>query len=239
MTRSQRTVRAFFIAGTDTGVGKTVWSSAFVRALARSGLTAVGMKPVAAGAEAGPSGALRNDDALALQGAANILVPYEDVNPYCFEPPVSPHLAAADAGETIDLARIDRAFERLARSAEAVVVEGAGGWLAPTGPGTTMADVAKTLGVPVILVVGLRLGCLNHAQLTARAIEASGLPFAGWVGNGIDPAFARLDDNVATLVEVLGQAPLALIAHGASPADLDAGADRAVARLVRRTRSPL
>lgn len=239
MTRTQRAVRAFFIAGTDTGVGKTLWSSAFVGALGRAGHAAIGMKPVAAGAEVGPSGALRNEDALALQGEASVLAPYEDVNPYCFEAAVSPHLAAADAGQRIELARIDRAFERLARVADAVVIEGAGGWLAPIGQGATMADVAKMLRAPVILVVGLRLGCLNHAQLTARAIEASGLPFAGWVGNGIDPGFSRLDENVATLVEILGQAPLALIPHDPRATELEAAADRAAARLVRSKQSAM
>lgn len=168
------------------------------------------MKPVAAGAE-GTSAGLRNEDALALAAAANVAAPYHVINPYCFTAPVSPHLAAADEGATIDPGFIREQFEALTQIADFVVVEGAGGWLAPTGETQTMADVALALDLPVLLVVGLRLGCLNHGLLTKRAIEASGLKFAGWVGNRIDPEFARAAENVATLEKILGSVPLDVV----------------------------
>ena len=198
-----------FVAGTDTGVGKTRVGAALCRALVSRGLRVAGMKPVATGAfRDGPAG-LRNGDALALRAAANVEAPYELTNPYCFEPAISPHLAAADAGERIDPARIGRCFEALASRADIVVVEGTGGWLAPIGATMTMADVAGTLSLPVVLVVGLRLGCLNHAALTLRGIRDARLPFAGWIANAIDPAFARGADNVATLASILGVQPIA------------------------------
>jgi len=156
------------------------------------------MKPVAAGAEVTPEG-LRNDDASALMKAANTSNVYPLVNPYCFEMPASPHIAAAKAGIRVEPARIIAAFEELAASSDLVVVEGAGGWYAPVSEAHTMADLAVALGLPVLLVVGLRLGCLNHALLTARAVEASGLSLAGWFANRVEPAFEHSDENIATL----------------------------------------
>lgn len=235
----RRTLAAgLFIAGTDTGVGKTLAAVSIVRALASMGVRTAAMKPIAAGAVATPHG-LRNADAQALAAAANVDAPYELINPYCLAAPVSPHIAAAEAGVAIDTATITRSFSELARRADCVIVEGAGGWLAPIGERETLADVACALGLPVVLVVGLRLGCLNHALLSARAIEASGLDLAAWIGNCIDPGFERLAENLAALEQRLARPALAIIAHTDAAAELEAGvalpraAARALAALVR------
>lgn len=210
--------RGCFVAGTDTGVGKTRVAAALCRGVAARGLRVAGMKPVATGAfHDGPAG-LRSSDAVALRAASNVEAPYELSNPYCFEPAISPHIAAADAGRTIEPARIAECFHALAGEADVVVVEGTGGWLAPIGATLTMADVAGTLSLPVVLVVGLRLGCLNHAALTLRAIRDARLPFAGWIANAIDPAFARSADNVSTLASLLGAAPLAQLSFATGDA---------------------
>jgi dethiobiotin synthetase len=190
--------RGVFITGTDTGVGKTVITAALIRALVRQGLCVAGMKPVAAGASSTPSG-LRNADALALLQAANVAAPYATVNPYCFAAPIAPHIAARDARVAIDIELIRRRFDELSKDADCVVVEGAGGWLTPISERASMADVATALALPAVLVVALRLGCLNHACLTARALAAHGAGFAGWIGNSIDPAFERAADNIAEL----------------------------------------
>lgn len=187
--------QSLFIAGTDTGVGKTWVATRLLAALGATGLRAAGMKPVAAGAEMTAHG-WRNDDALDLAAAANVRLPHALVNPVCLPEATSPHLAAARAGVPIDLDAIWQAFEAIERQSDVVIVEGAGGWLAPIGPspgpglpGPTMQDVARRLGLPVVLVVGLRLGCLSHALLTAGAIRASGLPLAGWIANPVDTGF--------------------------------------------------
>ena len=203
--------RGVFIAGTDTEIGKTHAAAALIRAVARAGVRVAGMKPVAAGAVTTAAGA-RNEDALALAAAANVGARYDLINPYCLQAAVSPHLAAADEGVTIDTGVIRESFEALiAQTADFVVIEGAGGWLAPIGEAMTMADIAVALDLPVMLVVGLRLGCLNHSLLTKRAIEASGLRFAGWIGNRIDPDFQRAGENVATLEHLLGSAALDIL----------------------------
>lgn len=198
--------RGFFITGTDTGVGKTRIATALLHALSVRGLKTVGMKPVAAGAH-DEAGTLMNEDVTALKRASSIAAPHALVNPYCFAPAIAPHLAAAEAGVTIDLGHITAACARLLELADIVVVEGAGGFCVPLGPHLDMADLARKLGFPVIVVVGMRLGCLNHAMLTAAAVRAAGLPFAGWVANHIDTAMQRADENVATLIERL-DAPL-------------------------------
>jgi dethiobiotin synthetase len=203
--------RGVFVTGTDTEVGKTYVATALIRALAQAKVRVAGMKPVSAGAIVTAAG-LRNEDALALAAAANVAAPYHAINPYCLEAAVSPHLAAADEGVTIDTLLIKASFETLITlAADFVVVEGAGGWLAPIGETQTMADVAAALDLPVVLVVGLRLGCLNHSLLTKRAIEASGLRFAGWIGDRIDPGFQRVEDNIATLERALRCAPMAVL----------------------------
>jgi dethiobiotin synthetase len=214
-------MRGIFIAGTDTGVGKTVIAAALIRALARQGLRVAGMKPVAAGAQMTSAG-LRNADALALLHAANVAASYEIMNPYCFAAPIAPHIAARDAGVVIDLKLLRQRFDELAAHADCVVVEGAGGWLTPISDCASMADIAAALALPVVLVVGLRLGCLNHAILTARALQADGASFSGWIGNSIDPAFERATDNIAELARLM-QPAAAIVpyaAHGPESLEL-------------------
>jgi len=199
-------MRGFFITGTDTGVGKTLVAAGLLRIFAATGLRTVGMKPVASGASQTAVG-LRNADALALQAASSASRPYDEVNPYVFSPAIAPHLAAAEAGVTIELSRILTTYLRLCAEADVVVVEGVGGWQVPLGDGLQLPDLARALGLPVILVVGLRLGCLNHAQLSARAIHEDGLILAGWVANKINPDFEHCAGNLATLKQVM-KAPL-------------------------------
>lgn len=206
-----------FVTGTDTGVGKTHVSLALIRGLIRDGRRVAAMKPVAAGATQQPGG-LRNEDALLLAAAANVPVPYETLNPYCLVPPVSPHIAAEEAGIVIDPAVIRREFDKLRAQADCVVVEGAGGWLAPISRTQTMEDVALALDLPVILVVGLRLGCLSHAMLTAKAVRASGLRLVHWIANAIEPQFERSTENLAWLSAALGP-PLAVVPHSLHRAD--------------------
>lgn len=190
--------RGIFITGTDTEVGKTHVATALVRSLVQAGMRVGVMKPIAAGADMTTDG-LRNSDALALMAASNVRATYQTVNPVCLALPASPHIAAASAGINIDLAPITRNFERLAMLADLVVVEGAGGWFVPLNDTETMADLAAVLDLPVVLVVGLRLGCLNHAMLTARAIEARGLRLGGWIANHLHPDFDHAAENIATL----------------------------------------
>lgn len=191
-------MRGVFVTGTDTGIGKTRISCGLLRAFAHAGLRSVAMKPVASGAKRTPGG-LRNDDALALQGSANIELPYEWVNPYVFEPPIAPHIAAAEAGVEIQLPVLLDAYARVCARGDVVVVEGVGGWQVPLADDLDLPELARALALPVIMVVGMRLGCLNHALLTARAIRDDGLQLAGWIANRIDPDVARADQNLATL----------------------------------------
>jgi dethiobiotin synthetase len=221
--------RGFFVTGTDTGVGKTLISCALLRALARRGCRVVGMKPVAAGASS-VCGRLVNEDVTALEAASSIDAPHEWVNPYCFQPAIAPHLAAADARVVIELSRIENAYTQLAAIADCVVVEGAGGFRVPLGPEFDTADLAARLGLPVILVVGMRLGCINHALLSAAAIKAAGLPLAGWVANHIDPDMLHASANVHALHERLKAPLLCRVAYcadlpqamDAAPLDIDA-----------------
>ena len=206
--------RGIFITGTDTDVGKTVVACALVRGLRALGNRVAVMKPVASGAVRTGAG-LRNADALALMAAAVSEVAYELVNPYCFEPSVSPHIAAKEASIEPDTILIRHNFDVLCAGADWTVVEGAGGWFAPINERQTMADVAWSLSIPALLVVGLKLGCLNHAQLTRIGIEAHGVSFAGWVACGVDAEMARAPENVAALERLLGEPPLAVIAHDA------------------------
>ena len=198
--------RGVFVTGTDTGVGKTRIATALLAALAASGVRAVGMKPVAAGIDASAD---VNEDVAALAAAGNVDAPLALRNPYAFTEPIAPHLAARDASVRIDLGAIERAFAALAAHADVVVVEGAGGALVPLDAASDMLDIARVLGIPVLLVVGMRLGCLNHALLSVLAIRARGLALAGWVANELPPGMARCADNVATLARALGVAPIA------------------------------
>jgi dethiobiotin synthetase len=209
--------RGVFVTGTDTGVGKTEAACLLTSGLASSGLKVAVMKPVAAGAQPTADG-LRNEDALALIACANVHAAYETVNPFCLREAIAPHIAAAEEGIHIRTADIVHHFGELMRRADWVVVEGAGGWLVPISAEETMADVARALGLPVVLVVGMRLGCLNHAVLTARAIQASGLTLAAWIANDIDATFARHAQNLATLEHWLGLAPAAIVPYGVSAA---------------------
>jgi dethiobiotin synthetase len=214
--------RGIFVTGTDTGVGKTLVSTALLRALKSRGLKVAGMKPVASGCEPTPEG-LRNEDALALRREQSVPFPYDVVNPFAFAPAIAPHIAAAQAGIAIDLGRIVAAFELLQARSDMVIVEGAGGWLAPISDAAGMQELAGALRIPVLLVVGLRLGCLNHALLTARAIESSGSALCGWVANRLDPAFSHWEENVGTLRRRLS-APLLGIVQYQATRSIDAAA---------------
>lgn len=194
--KSQR--RDFFVTGTDTGVGKTLAATALLRGLRSSDLVVAGMKPVASGAQRTAAG-LRNADALALAAECSRTWPYEVLNPYVFAPPIAPHLAAQEAGVRLSIGPIRSALARLRKATDVVVVEGAGGWLVPFARGRSFADLPAALGLEVILVVGLRLGCLNHAFLTAEAVAARGAKLAGWIGSTLDPGFEQAAENLQSL----------------------------------------
>jgi dethiobiotin synthetase len=210
------TPRGFFVTGTDTGVGKTLVACALLRLFVARGLKAVGMKPVAAGAEPAETGLL-NEDVGQLVAAGNVSAPREHVNPYCFGPPIAPHIAAAQAGVAIGIDRIEASFRALAGLADVVIVEGAGGFRVPLGGGADTAQLAGRLALPVVLVVGMRLGCLNHALLTVEAIAARGLELAGWVANHVDPRMAAADENVRALEALIAAPLLARVTHVADP----------------------
>ena len=206
LTPSTPETLSLFVTGTDTGVGKTLVSAALLHALSKHHARVVGMKPVAAGTQC-INGVQANDDVLALRAASSLAVPPELDNPVLLPDPVSPHIAAARAGVKIDIAHLVACHRALAALADAVVVEGAGGFQVPLSASETGADLAHALGLPVVLVVGLRLGCLNHALLTADAIRARGLTLAGWVANHMDATMLAQEDNIAFLQQKL-QAPL-------------------------------
>jgi dethiobiotin synthetase len=213
--QSPVTSHGFFVTGTDTGVGKTLVACALLRAYSARGLRAIGMKPVAAGARL-EAGRLVNDDVTALTAAGNVSAAVDLVSPYCFTPAIAPHIAAARAGVTIELGRVSRAYRALAGLADRVVVEGAGGFRVPLSSDRDMADLAVELALPVVMVVGMRLGCLNHALLTADAVRAAGLPLHAWVANHVIPGMAYADENLAALDERLGAPLLARIAYHAN-----------------------
>ncbi len=197
---------AFFITGTDTDVGKTYVALRLIEMLKQQGQRVGVMKPVAAGGHL-LDGKMVNEDARALMTTSGCKSSYEQVNPYLFERPVSPHIEVQRSGSNIDPDLILRSYQNIRAEHDSVVVEGAGGWFAPIGQGLTMADIAQKLQIPVVLVVGMKLGCLNHAELSVRAIQQSGLTLAGWVANAIDPQMACLEDNIQYLKNHL-EAPL-------------------------------
>ena len=202
-------MKRWFITGTDTEIGKTYVACALVRWLADQGHHVAGMKPVASGCERTNEG-LRNEDALALMTAANVVVPYETVNPFAFEPAIAPHIAAAEAGQSIDIEKINAAAKTI--KADYLVVEGAGGWCVPLGGDQLLGELAKVIADEVILVVGMRLGCINHALLTASQVEHDGIPLKGWIANHIDPDMQAQAENLETLrslmpVPLLGVLP--------------------------------
>ncbi|MBL8297444.1 MAG: dethiobiotin synthase [Rhodanobacteraceae bacterium] len=213
--------RGVFITGTDTGIGKTQVSVALLHALAAAGVRAVGMKPVASGCE-WLDGRWSNEDARALIAASAHAPAYEQCNPYALRDAVAPHLAAAAQGIAIELDPLQAAYAALAATADCVVVEGAGGWDVPLGPQWMQADIPRRLQLPVILVVGLRLGCINHALLSARAIRSDGCTLLGWIGNAIDATQPLQSANVATLRERLAAPCLGLVGHGSDKAPLPA-----------------
>lgn len=205
-----------FVTGTDTGVGKTWVSLGLMAALQAQGLSVVGMKPVSAGCARTPGG-LRNEDAVWLQRQASVAHPYERVNPVAFEPPIAPHIAASEVGMRIDFARIGRAYKTLAESADVCVVEGAGGWLVPLSPRKSFADLAARLALPVLLVVAIRLGCLNHALLSAESIARRGLRLVGWVANLTAADVPRAEQNIEALNARIHAPRLATVSYTPKP----------------------
>jgi len=204
--------QAWFIAGTDTEIGKTFVTCALLHTARRAGFTALGMKPVAAGAD-WIDGDYVNEDAARLRAAGSFDPGLADLNPVCLRSAIAPHIAAAEEGVAIDEDAILAAYRRLAAQADVVLVEGVGGFRVPLGPARDTADLAVAFGLPVILVVGLRLGCISHALLTAEAIRARGLHLVGWVANQVDPAMLRVDENIAAIDARIGAPCLGRVAH--------------------------
>ncbi|MEX2163341.1 MAG: dethiobiotin synthase [Sulfuricaulis sp.] len=192
----------WFITGTDTGVGKTRIACMILAALAQRGMRAVGMKPVASGCTATHTG-LGSGDAELLLASSSVSADYGDINPYAFAPPCAPAIAAREANVEIRLDKILLHFRRLQQAAQWVIVEGIGGWTVPLGDRLSMPDVAREIGLPVILVVGMRLGCINHAMLTASAVRHAGIRLSGWIANQIDPAMTRVDESIIDLARSL------------------------------------
>ena len=204
-------IKRWFVTGTDTEVGKTVASSALLQAANRAGYRSAGYKPVASGSEMTAEG-LRNGDALALQVNSGVALSYDEVNPYVFAEPTSPHIVSADEGRPIDAARLSDGLRRLEQRADWVLVEGAGGWFTPLSAEYTFADWVQQEQLPVILVVGIKLGCVSHALLTAQSIINDGLPLLGWVANRINPGLAHYAETIAALQQripapLLGEIP--------------------------------
>ncbi len=202
--------QAYFLTGTDTEIGKTFITCALLQRAGLDGLQAVGLKPIAAGTDA----AGLNDDVEAIRAASNVELAREITNPYCFKPAIAPHIAAAEEGMSIEFEPIKAACEQARLQADLVIVEGVGGFCVPLGTGYGTADLAIELALPVILVVGMRLGCINHAMLTAEAIARRGLKLAGWVANRIDPQMSRFDENLATLKTLIAAPLLGVVPHG-------------------------
>ena len=207
---------SWLVTGTDTGVGKTVVSCALLHRLRQTGMRAVGMKPVASGCTRAAQG-LVNEDIEALLQAGDPEATRDEVGMYRFEPPIAPHIAAARAGVEIDIAATAARHRALAHRYDAVVVEGAGGWLVPLGASSVFADLARALALPVVLVVGIRLGCINHALLTVESIACSGPRLAGWVANVIDPHMTFMDENLDTLRTRIDAPLLGVVEHRVPP----------------------
>lgn len=217
-------VRGYFVTGTDTGIGKTVITLGLMQYLQDRGFAVAGMKPIASGCRPTAAG-LRNEDAVQLQRQASIRLPYELVNPVALAAPVAPHIAARQDGVILSVATIRQSFDAMAAQADRVVVEGVGGWRVPLGERETLADLARALELPVVLVVGMRLGCLNHALLSAEAIARDGLQLAGWVANCLPPLPEALEENITALKTRLS-APLLGVVPVLAGADAPAVARR-------------
>ena len=216
----QRNKTAYFITGTDTDVGKTYIASTLVKHFCQQGLQAVGMKPVAAGAEL-VNGRLLNSDVIELIKASNVDADLALINPYVFAPAIAPHIAAEQAAIKVSLDNIQQSFDALQAKADVVVVEGVGGFRVPINRQETMADLAVKLNLPVILVVGVRLGCINHALMTAGSIRAAGLNLVGWVANRIDQNMPAIEENIATLKAMIKAPCIADVAWGEEPQFID------------------
>jgi len=209
-------MKGVFVTATDTDCGKTEIALALMEALRQRGLSVLGMKPVASGCERTPQG-LRNEDAWRLRGQGSREVAYELVNPYAFELPVAPHIAAGQAAVEIDLQTIRAEAERLASQCDFLVVEGVGGWRVPLGPSLAASDLPLALDLPVILVSGIRLGCINHSLLTVEGIRASGARLAGWIANQLDPEMLFREENLATLAALIDAPCLGVVPWLSSP----------------------
>lgn len=207
---------AWFITGTDTGVGKTLIASALIHGCVQRGYKTLGMKPVAAGCQL-LGDELISEDVSQLIAASNVTAPVRQINPYAFAPAIAPHIAAEQAGVKISPDAIMAAYGQLATQADVVIVEGVGGFCVPLGDGIDTADLARQLGLPIIMVVGMRLGCLNHALLTAEAIRARGLSLAGWVANHVDPAMEVYEQNLQSLQQRLHAPCLGIVPWMAKP----------------------
>jgi dethiobiotin synthetase len=216
----QKNKIAYFITGTDTDVGKTYIASALIKHFCKQGLLTVGMKPVAAGAEL-VNGRLLNSDVTELIKAGNVDADLALINPYLFPPAIAPHIAAEQAGVSVSLDNIQQAFDVLQAKADVVVVEGAGGFRVPINHEQTMADLVVKLNLPVIMVVGVRLGCINHALMTAGSIRAVGLNLVGWVANRIDPNMPAIEENILMLKAMLKAPCVANVAWGEEPQFID------------------
>lgn len=199
--------QAFFITGTDTGVGKTHVACKLIADYVAQGYQVVGMKPVAAGCEL-VDGTWVNEDVLKLEAASNVQASRELTNPYSFKAAIAPHIAAEKAGVVVEIKVIQQAFKALADMADIVIVEGAGGFLVPLNETETMADLATALNIPIILVVGMRLGCINHSLLTVEAIKSRNLQLYGWVANHIELNMPMLEENEASLTGRIKQPKL-------------------------------
>lgn len=206
------TLNDCFVTGTDTEVGKTYVTVKLIQAMVAQGLKVVGMKPVASGC-ATIDGVWQNEDVAKLVAASNVDAPREWVNPYCFDAPIAPHIAAQKQGITIDINVIVSAYNKLKNMADVVIVEGAGGLLVPLNSSHSMADLIAALNLPTVLVVGMKLGCINHAMLTHAALKQRGLAMKHWVANHIDPNMAEQEENLSSLIHGLGQVPLLRVAY--------------------------
>ena len=207
---------ALFITGTDTGCGKTEITLGVMQWLQSQGLQVLGMKPIASGCESTAAG-LRNGDATRIQAQSSVALSYQQINCYSFAPPIAPHIAAAEAGIDISFPAIKRAADLLSQQADWLVVEGAGGWRVPLGADGALSDLVLSLDLPVILVVGLKLGCINHALLTVESIHASGANLIGWIGNQVDASMAVVDENIKTLQSEITAPCLGIVPHMAQP----------------------
>lgn len=206
-------MNSFFITGTDTGIGKTWVTLYLMRTLQSSGIRVVGMKPIATGATRTSDGWV-NEDALTLQRMGSIPLLYEQVNPYVFEPPVSPNIAATIFGKKIELEKIKNVFCEVQDKSDSVLVEGIGGWMVPLNDKEYVADLALTLGIPIILVVGIRIGCINHAILTYQSILSRPVQYAGWVANHLIPEWSYIRKTIETLTVLLKEGPLYEVPYG-------------------------